>query len=140
MGFSHFDTINAQTKSLAKQHHFVRALRKSSWWFQFVAIMMGQASGRNSLRDMIDNLGAQAHRFYLLGSSNLSRSSLSRINIDKPYTLYEALLGELITRCQYNAQVMTFVSVIHFIHSMPARLICAYRYFHGRKFARPRQS
>ncbi|MEW8239097.1 MAG: DUF4372 domain-containing protein, partial [Candidatus Thiodiazotropha taylori] len=54
MGFSHFDTINAQTKSLAKQHHFVRALRKSSWWSQFVAIMMGQASGRNSLRDMID--------------------------------------------------------------------------------------
>ncbi|MEW8436793.1 MAG: DUF4372 domain-containing protein [Candidatus Thiodiazotropha taylori] len=66
MGFSHFDTINAQTKSLAKQHHFVRALRKSSWWSQFVAIMMGQASGRNSLRDMIDNLGGGTGASFLL--------------------------------------------------------------------------
>ncbi|RLW55272.1 MAG: hypothetical protein B6D70_12930 [gamma proteobacterium symbiont of Stewartia floridana] len=49
---------------MAKQHHFVRALRKSSRWSQFVAMMKGQISGRNSLRDMIDNLGAQAHRFY----------------------------------------------------------------------------
>ncbi|MCG8050071.1 MAG: DUF4372 domain-containing protein [Candidatus Thiodiazotropha endolucinida] len=39
-------------------------MRKNSRWSQFVAMMMGQASGRNSLRDMIDNLGAQAHHFY----------------------------------------------------------------------------
>ena len=52
---------------------------------------------------MIDNLGAQAHRLYHLGSKVLSRSSLSRINNDKPYTLYEALFGKLLTRCQSKA-------------------------------------
>lgn len=90
-------------ETLAKQHHSGRAFRKNSRWSQLVAMMMGQISGRNSLRDMIDNLGAQAHRLYHLGSSKLSRSSLSRINNDKPYTLYEALFQKLLTRCQSKA-------------------------------------
>jgi putative transposase len=43
---------------------------------------------------------AQTHRLYHLGSAKLSRSNLSRINEDKPYALYEALFGKLLTRCQ----------------------------------------
>jgi putative transposase len=61
---------------------------------------MAQLSGRNSLRDIVDNISAQAHRLYHLGSAKLSRSNLSRINEDKPYTLYEALFGKLLSRCQ----------------------------------------
>jgi len=61
---------------------------------------MAQLSGRNSLRDMVENVSAQAHRLYHLGSAKLSRSNLSRINEDKPYTLYEALFGKLLRRCQ----------------------------------------
>ena len=87
-------------ETLAKQHHSGRAFRKNSRWSQLVAMMMGQISGRNSLRDMVDNLDAQAHRLYHLGSKVVSRSSLSRINNDKPYTLYEALFIKLLTRCQ----------------------------------------
>jgi len=61
---------------------------------------MAQLSGRNSLRDIVENISAQAHRLYHLGSSKLSRSNLSRINNDKPYALYEALFGKLLSRCQ----------------------------------------
>ncbi len=61
---------------------------------------MAQLSVRNSLRDIVENLSAQAHRLYHLGSVKLSRSNLSRINEDKPYTLYEALFGKLLARCQ----------------------------------------
>jgi hypothetical protein len=90
-------------ESLAKQHHTGRMFRSASRWSQFVAMMMGQLCGRNSLRDIVDNLGAQAHRLYHLGSRQLSRSSLSRINNDKPYGLYEALFGKLLSRCQNMA-------------------------------------
>jgi putative transposase len=65
-----------------------------------VSLAMAQLSGRNSLRDIVDNISAQAHRLYHLGSAKLSRSNLSRINEDKPYTLYEALFGKLLSRCQ----------------------------------------
>ena len=61
---------------------------------------MAQVTGRDSLRDIVDNLGAQAHRLYHLGGVELSRSSLARINRDKPYTLYEALFEKLLRRCQ----------------------------------------
>jgi len=60
---------------------------------------MAQLSGRNSLRDIVESVSAQTHRLYHLGSTKLSRSSLSRINDGKPYELYEALFGELLQRC-----------------------------------------
>jgi len=61
---------------------------------------MAQLAGRNSLRDIVENISSQAHRLYHLGSAKLSRSNLSRINEDKPYALYEALCAKLLRRCQ----------------------------------------
>jgi len=85
---------------LANQHHSGRSFRTASRWSQFVVLMMAQMAGRNSLRDIVENISAQAHRLYHLGSAKLSKSNLSRINEDKPYTLYEALFGKLLSRCQ----------------------------------------
>lgn len=87
-------------ESLANQHHQGRSFRTASRWSQIVTLAMAQLSGRNSLRDMVENVSAQAHRLYHLGSTKLSRSNLSRINEDKPYTLYEALFGKLLRRRQ----------------------------------------
>jgi putative transposase len=63
-------------------------------------MMMAQLAGRNSLRDIVENTSAQAHRLYHLGSTKLSRSNLSRLNSEKPYSLYETLFGKLLSRCQ----------------------------------------
>lgn len=87
-------------ETLAKQHHSGRSFRTASRWSQFVMMMMAQLSGRNSLRDIVDNVSAQIHRLYHLGCVKLSRSNLSRINNDKPYALYEALFGKLLQRCK----------------------------------------
>ncbi len=87
-------------ETLAKQHHSGRSFRTASRWSQFVTMAMAQLAGRNSLRDIVENISAQAHRLYHLGSAKLSRSNLSRINNGKPYALYEALFGKLLSRCQ----------------------------------------
>ena len=87
-------------ETLAKQHHSGRSFRTASRWSQFVTMAMAQLAGRNSLRDIVENISAQAHRLYHLGSAKLSRSNLSRINDGKPYALYEALFGKLLGRCQ----------------------------------------
>jgi len=87
-------------ETLANQHHSGRTFRKASRWSQFVTMSMAQLSGRISLRDIVENLSAQSHRLYHLGSAKLSRSNLSRINENKPYELYEALFGKLLKRCQ----------------------------------------
>lgn len=109
---SHHNTVFSQLlkllsrhefEALAKQHHCGRSFRTASRWSQFVTLSLGQLAGRNSLRDIVENLSAQAHRLYHLGSVKLSRSNLSRINESKPYALYEALFGTLLKRCHTNA-------------------------------------
>jgi len=87
-------------ETLAKQHHSGRSFRTASRWSQFVTLAMAQLAGRKSLRDIVENVSVQAHRLYHLGSAKLTRSNLSRINEDKPYTLYESLAGKLLSRCQ----------------------------------------
>ena len=90
-------------ETLAIRHHSGRSFRTASRWSQFVTMAMAQLSGRNSLRDIVENISSQTHRLYHLGSAKLSRSNLSRINEDKPYALYEALFGKLLSRCQGKA-------------------------------------
>jgi hypothetical protein len=109
-------------ETLAKQHHSGRSFRKASRWSQFVSLTMAQLSGRNSLRDIVDNMSAQMHRLYHLGSAKLSRSNLSRINEDKPYALYEALFGKLLTRCQGVAPDHNF-RFSHPLYSLDASTI-----------------
>ena len=87
-------------EALANQHHSGRSFRTASRWSQFVTMAMAQLSGRDSLRDIAENISAQTHRLYHLGIAKLTRSNLSRMNKDKPYALYEALFGKLLSRCQ----------------------------------------
>ena len=61
---------------------------------------IGQLAGRHSLPDIVESISTQTHRIYHLGSAKLSRSNLSSINEEKPYTVYEALFGQLLKRCQ----------------------------------------
>lgn len=109
---AHCNTILAQIlklvprhefEVLANQHHSGRAFRTASRWSQFVTMGIAQLSGRSSLRDIVENISAQEHRLYHLGSAKLSRSNLSRINEEKPYSLYEVLFAKLLTRCQSQA-------------------------------------
>ena len=93
-------TPRHEFETLANRHHSGRSFRTASRWSQFVTMAMAQLAGRNSLRDIVENISAQAHRLYHLGSAKLSRSNLSRINEDKPYALYEALFGKPLSRCQ----------------------------------------
>ncbi|MFT7386835.1 MAG: hypothetical protein ACI8VC_000070 [Candidatus Endobugula sp.] len=62
------------------------------------------------------------HRLYYLGSEKLARSNLSRINEDKPYTLYEALFGKLLARCQKIAPGHHF-KFKHSLYSLDASTI-----------------
>jgi putative transposase len=114
---AHCNTVFAQIlnivprhefESLAIQHHSGRSFRKASRWSQFVAMTMAQLSGRFSLRDIVDNMQAQSHRLYHLGSASLTRTTLSRINESKPHQLYEALFNKLLARCLSKPQSHDF--------------------------------
>ena len=90
-------------EGLAREHGSGRKARKLTRWSQFVAMGMAQLAGRSSLRDIVSNLSAQSRKLYHLGAGEVSRSSLSRVNADKPWELYEALFGRLLSRCRASS-------------------------------------
>jgi len=114
---SHHNTIFSQIlklvprhefEALANQHHTGRILRKMTRWSQFVALGLAQLSGRHSLRDIVGNMNAQAHKLYHLGVSCISRSSLARVNEQQSYELYEKLCGKILSRCRGHAPRHSF--------------------------------
>ena len=92
-----------QFETLAEAHHVGRRFRKTSRWSQFVALAMGQLSGRHSLRDVVANADAQRSRWYHLGARRVTRSTLARVNEQQPCAFYEALFGRLYQRCRPHA-------------------------------------
>ncbi|MFA7104805.1 MAG: IS4 family transposase [Dysgonamonadaceae bacterium] len=59
-------------------------------WNQLLALMFGQLSNRESLRDLIIALEAHNSKCYHLGMGrNVSKSSLSRVNQDRDYRIFE---------------------------------------------------
>ena len=87
-------------EALAGKHKAGRMPRKLTRWDQFVAMGMAQLTGRCSLRDIVSNLSAQSRKLYHLGVGEVSRSSLARVNAEKPWQLYQALFRVLLPRCQ----------------------------------------
>lgn len=87
----------------AKKHHQGQKLRRATRWGQFVAMSFGQLAGRKSLRDIVSNLQVQGRKLFHLGTSQVNRSSLARLNREQPHTLFEALFGRLLGRCQSAA-------------------------------------
>ncbi|OAV71249.1 Transposase [Bacteroidales bacterium Barb4] len=59
-------------------------------WNQLPALMFGQLSNRESLRDLIIALGAHRSKCYHLGmGKNVSKSSLARASQDRDYRIFE---------------------------------------------------
>ena len=107
---AHYNTILSQITSLidrhdfdyfANVHHSGQKFRSYSRWSQFMAMLIGQLSGRKSLRDIVDNLKARGNRLYHLGMKPTSRATLARVNEKQPASLYETVFFGLLKKCQF---------------------------------------
>lgn len=88
---------------LAEYYQAGQALRKMNRWTQFVVMAMSQLTHRSSLRDTVANALAQQNYLSQLGCVVASRSTLSRVNNEQPYRLYEALFSHMLSNCQLLA-------------------------------------
>ncbi len=67
-----------------------RYVKHFTCWNQLLALMFGQLSARESLRDLIVALDAHNSKCYHLGlGKNVSKSSLARANQDRDYRIFE---------------------------------------------------
>ncbi|MDA0994925.1 MAG: IS4 family transposase [Proteobacteria bacterium] len=70
-----------------------------SRWSQFVALAIGQISGRRSLRDIEATFSSQRQHRYHVGHQKISRSALGRANERLDYRFYEQVFNCLYQRC-----------------------------------------
>ncbi len=87
-------------ESLEKEHHNGQKMRKITRWSQLVSMGFGQLANRHSLRNVIAKLSSQTQKLYHLNYRKITCSTLTRINEEQPYTLYEASFGKLLSQCQ----------------------------------------
>ena len=95
-------------QALANKYHAGQKFRSFSRWTQFVALLTAQLTGRDSLRDIVENMSAQASKLYHLGIKPFGRSTLARANETQPHQMYEALFQRLLARCQGLAPTKRF--------------------------------
>ncbi|RUA26515.1 MAG: IS4 family transposase [Bacteroidetes bacterium] len=70
-------------------------------WNQMLAMMFGQLSSRESLRDLIVALDAHYSKCYHLGmGKNVSKSSLARANRDRDYHIFEEYAYYLVNKAR----------------------------------------
>ena len=91
-------------------------------WGQFTALLIGQLSGRKSIRDIIDNLKAHRNKLYHSGVGNVSRSSLARVNENQPAELYESVFYKLLSKCRTVSPKHKF-NFKNPLHSMDSSVI-----------------
>ena len=72
-------------------------IKHFSCWNQFMCMMFGQLSGRESLRDLLITVSAHFNKYYHLGfGKNVSRTNLAIANEQRNYCIYESFAFEMI--------------------------------------------
>jgi hypothetical protein len=87
-------------KSIVYQHKGDHRIRQLSCWDQFVFLLFGQFSKRESLREMVLSINSVQSKLYHLGCRTVKRSTFSDANNKRPYHIYQDLFYRLLNRTQ----------------------------------------
>jgi len=88
-----------QFNKLVEKYHGHKYVKKFSCWNQLLAMLFGQLTHRESLRDTINCLNSQGGKIYNLGfSSIINRSTLAEVNEKRSWKIYRDLANILIVQ------------------------------------------
>jgi len=86
---------------LVRQYAGDKYVKHFTCWNQLLALMFGQLSNRESLRDLVVALDAHRLKCYHLGmGKNVSKSSLARANQDRDYHIFEEYAYYLVSEAR----------------------------------------
>lgn len=94
---------------IVTKYHGDRYVKHFTCWNQLLALMFGQLSSRESLRDLVIALDAHQSKCYHLGmGKNVSRSSLARVYQDRDYHIFEEYAYYLVNRARETRSTNIF--------------------------------
>ena len=80
-----------QFQNIVNQYSGDHRSRSLKCWDQFIFILFGQLSSRDSLRNTVDTFNTHFRKHYHLGTTQVSRSTLSDANNKRDYRIYQDL-------------------------------------------------
>ena len=82
---------------IVKEYDGNYRVRHFTCWNQMMAMMFGQLSNRDSLRDLVLTINAHPSKLYHMGfGKSISKSNLALANEQRPFEIYEAFAYHLI--------------------------------------------
>ncbi len=105
----HYNTIFNQLQLFFSRHEFEktvniyngdRYVKTFKCWHQFKTLLYSQATGKNSLRDIVTGLSVHYKKLYHLGLGRVTRSNLSHANNKRSYKIYESTFYWLFEKCK----------------------------------------
>jgi plasmid maintenance system killer protein len=87
-------------KSIVNQYNGDHRIRKFSCWDQFIFLLFGQFSKRESLRETVLSINSIQSKLYHLGCKSVRRSTFSDANNKRPYQIYQDLFYRLLSQTQ----------------------------------------
>lgn len=82
---------------IVKEYNGNHRVRHFTCWNQMMAMMFGQLSNRDSLRDLVLTINAHPSKLYHMGfGKSISKSNLALANEQRPFEIYEAFAYHLI--------------------------------------------
>jgi len=106
---SNYSTLLNNLLSFIPRYHFERIVnsfradryvKTLKCWNQFVTLLYAQASGKDTLREIVQGLEVNNTKLYHLGLPNVKRSTLAEANQNRNYRIYESLFYEILSRCK----------------------------------------
>ncbi len=98
-----------------------KKVRRLSTQNQFMALLYAQLAGSESLRAIEAGFESHASKLYHLGACEVSRSTLSDANAQRPCAVFSGLLAELMGRCE-RALGRRIADAVYLIDSTGFRL------------------
>ena len=79
-----------------KRHRGDYRVRTLNCWTQFISLLYGQLTHRQSLRDLELSFNSHTNHHYHLGTQPIRRSTLADANETRPVELYKELFYDLL--------------------------------------------
>lgn len=100
-----------EIEKLAEIYHVGQKFRSYTLWSQFMAMLIGQVTGRKSKQNLESNLIAQQMRCYPIGAKCSSRATLARVNERQTYELYRELFYKLLPKWRKHALTQLWIAL-----------------------------
>lgn len=104
-------------QTMVDRHKGDHRTRTLSCWDQLVALLFGQLSGRQSLRDLEDGFNSKAGHHYHLGTRAIRRSSLSDANHKRPVAIFQETFFYLLDKVRSRLPGKSTADMVRLIDS-----------------------